>query len=507
MKIGWRVWVEDESLLLVWTGAAWEDFALLVTALQNLALLGIGTTADATNPLAAKLNNILFTAKYDAEGGDGSLRYKMNKEAAVDVLSLLLQTNFSGRAEIGLVGDDDLLFKVSPDGSAWIEALRIDKDNGSLTLGAPEGPLLHHDPAAADPNDGGYKFALSYSNSAWTNGPVGEENYIDDVWGFGINAASAGGNRIDPTKPSIAWTFESKFYQSTFGMEAHLQLIDTAGVNHRVWSGFFPHDGGAGSVAGMRADTINMDAYSGASGQFLQFVALAKTISMVGTTHFLKSTNNVTMFRQHNAANSAYLNLPFIDNLDKIRLENPTFIVGNRVDSKFLIVQPSTANANDTGLQVNMPTGTFAELFAAQAVGAIDGTLTVLIGNNNSASASASARLNIYANGASAGDVQIRMQILGVTTCSLGVDNSDGDKFKICAGSPLGTNDRITIDANSIAFGLPAKLPSTTVGTVPSASAAGAGSMIYVSDESGGAVLAFSDGTDWRRVTDRAVVS
>ena len=31
--------------------------------------------------------------------------------------------------------------------------------------------------------------------------------------------------------------------------------------------------------------------------------------------------------------------------------------------------------------------------------------------------------------------------------------------------------------------------------------------MIYVSDESGGAVPAFSDGSDWRRVSDRAVIS
>lgn len=44
-----------------------------------------------------------------------------------------------------------------------------------------------------------------------------------------------------------------------------------------------------------------------------------------------------------------------------------------------------------------------------------------------------------------------------------------------------------------------------TVATLPSASLAG--KMIYVSDESGGAVIAFSDGTNWRRVTDRAIVS
>lgn len=38
-------------------------------------------------------------------------------------------------------------------------------------------------------------------------------------------------------------------------------------------------------------------------------------------------------------------------------------------------------------------------------------------------------------------------------------------------------------------------------------SATTAGGMIYISNESGGAVMAFSDGTNWRRVTDRAIVS
>lgn len=52
-----------------------------------------------------------------------------------------------------------------------------------------------------------------------------------------------------------------------------------------------------------------------------------------------------------------------------------------------------------------------------------------------------------------------------------------------------------------------AKPASYTVGSLPSASSFGAGTLVYVADESGGAVPAFSDGTDWRRVTDRAVVA
>lgn len=48
-------------------------------------------------------------------------------------------------------------------------------------------------------------------------------------------------------------------------------------------------------------------------------------------------------------------------------------------------------------------------------------------------------------------------------------------------------------------------LKSYTVATLPSA--ATAGGFIYVSDETGGAVPAFSDATNWRRVTDRAIVA
>jgi hypothetical protein len=51
------------------------------------------------------------------------------------------------------------------------------------------------------------------------------------------------------------------------------------------------------------------------------------------------------------------------------------------------------------------------------------------------------------------------------------------------------------------------RIGSYAVAGLPSASTTGAGTVIFVSNESGGAVLAFSDGTNWRRVTDRAVVS
>lgn len=39
-----------------------------------------------------------------------------------------------------------------------------------------------------------------------------------------------------------------------------------------------------------------------------------------------------------------------------------------------------------------------------------------------------------------------------------------------------------------------------------SAASKGPGAIVYVSDAAGGAVTAFSDGTNWRRMTDRTIV-
>lgn len=50
------------------------------------------------------------------------------------------------------------------------------------------------------------------------------------------------------------------------------------------------------------------------------------------------------------------------------------------------------------------------------------------------------------------------------------------------------------------------RMPTYTVATAPSASEH-VREWIFVSDEAGGATPAFSDGTDWRRTSDRAVIS
>lgn len=138
---GWICYVQDEGALLVWSGTDWSAVSSgeageggSASVLQNLTMLGLGAEADEGNPFLAKLNNALWTAKDVSAGGSGHLRYTLNKEAAGNTLSLLFQSAYAGCAEIGLTGDNDFHFKVSPDGSAWTDAMLFDRASGAAKI-------------------------------------------------------------------------------------------------------------------------------------------------------------------------------------------------------------------------------------------------------------------------------------------------------------------------------------------------------------------------------------
>ena len=128
---GWIAYDAASGSVRLRQAGGWESFA---TYLGTPAIFGINTTADATNRLAVRSNAVLFSGIEAADGGTGDVRFTINKEADGDTASLLFQSAWSGRAEIGLAGDTDFVFKVSPDGSAWTEAIRIDKDTGLAAL-------------------------------------------------------------------------------------------------------------------------------------------------------------------------------------------------------------------------------------------------------------------------------------------------------------------------------------------------------------------------------------
>lgn len=125
-RAGWRAGVVANSSILFFDGSNWISPA--ESDFQNIDGVGIATTSDNTNRLAVSSDATLFS-----HAGAGH-QLKLNKSTVTDTASLLFQDNWSGRAEVGLAGDDDLQLKISADGSAWRAALTVNSDAGAAKL-------------------------------------------------------------------------------------------------------------------------------------------------------------------------------------------------------------------------------------------------------------------------------------------------------------------------------------------------------------------------------------
>ncbi|MFN7002557.1 MAG: DUF2793 domain-containing protein [Roseinatronobacter sp.] len=127
---GWRA--ASGTDLRVWSGTGWETPDL--PDLDNLPGLGIGTSHDLVNRLAVASEATLLSHA----GADHQL--KINKAATTDTASLLFQSGWSGRAEMGLAGNDSFAVKVSPDGANWLTVLGTNASTGTATL--PQGAQI-----------------------------------------------------------------------------------------------------------------------------------------------------------------------------------------------------------------------------------------------------------------------------------------------------------------------------------------------------------------------------
>lgn len=108
---GWHVFNRADGRLHVFDGSAWKTLSV---DLQNLPGLGVGTSFDSSNRLSVRSPNTLFS--HDGTGH----QLKINKASTSNTASLLFQTNWTGKAEMGLNGNDDFSIKV---GATFADAL------------------------------------------------------------------------------------------------------------------------------------------------------------------------------------------------------------------------------------------------------------------------------------------------------------------------------------------------------------------------------------------------
>lgn len=121
--------------------------------------------------------------------------------------------------------------------------------------------------------------------------------------------------------------------------------------------------------------------------------------------------------------------------------------IGTTTPGSPLTVSPSSASNNGAAVDVNTPTATVGTYNAYRTSGSITGILQMLV-ENSAVSTSAHSRITAQTDDPSAGDPYMMFRVSGANDWSVGLDNSDSDKFKISSASSLGTSDRVTIDTS-----------------------------------------------------------
>lgn len=175
-RIGWRAWFAAAGRTRIFDGTAWLD-PLSAPVVDRL---GVSATPDATNRLSVASDATLFNH------AGASHRMKLNKQAAGDTASLLFQSNWSGRAEIGLLGDDGLAVKASANGSTWVTGLSM---GGDGIVRMPARPVVSATLAAA-----------TYTLAA--NDLVGFDAISLQQGGFALGTTLAGGRGKALTVPA-----------------------------------------------------------------------------------------------------------------------------------------------------------------------------------------------------------------------------------------------------------------------------------------------------------------
>jgi hypothetical protein len=221
---GWRSDVLATGTVLRFDGSAWVQPA--TGALQNLPQVGVGTTADDTNRLSVAADATLLT-----NAGQGH-QLKINKDATGDTASLLFQTGFSGRAEMGTAGNDDFSIKVSADGSTFNTAIAADASDGAVHL--PQGKLYFDDVFILD--DDVFSFDIPFSNPArilmWLAVNITGRYYL-----FSLTGTLAGAGNFGPMfiNPPGSLNFLTGVLDGTTGPDDAINLsIDTSGPNTQM---------------------------------------------------------------------------------------------------------------------------------------------------------------------------------------------------------------------------------------------------------------------------------
>lgn len=137
---GWRAWVRDTNMLVIFDGSAWVEFEAGGGGGDGeFDSVGINADADPDDKLFVKSDGVVFTHD-DVTPGTGDILFKLNKAATGRDAGFALSTSWVVKALVGLMGDNGYGIRVSADGSTFFPGLHIDSTTGHIGLGTNGDP-------------------------------------------------------------------------------------------------------------------------------------------------------------------------------------------------------------------------------------------------------------------------------------------------------------------------------------------------------------------------------
>lgn len=127
---GWQVYDQTLNAFYYFDGTNWSPNGAAIT----FATLAVnGATTSTTNRLAVASQAVLLT--HDSSGANQTdCQIFINKSASGATAGTQYQDAFTTHAQVGLCGDDNFHFKVSPDGSTFFDALVLTNSNGNAAF-------------------------------------------------------------------------------------------------------------------------------------------------------------------------------------------------------------------------------------------------------------------------------------------------------------------------------------------------------------------------------------
>lgn len=160
---------------------------------------------------------------------------------------------------------------------------------------------------------------------------VGGENYANEVIQVGWNLSAAGTGAETPSTAAFGDMWEYKYnVGGSYMHERHMQTYDTSGTTHRYFSAAIPHNGGAGSQLAFNVDTLYFKSFADATKVTWNLSSNAAYLGSSATNFSVNfAKNGAAVLTQRNAADSAYLNLPYYNSSDTLVLLGATTVASN----------------------------------------------------------------------------------------------------------------------------------------------------------------------------------